>query len=609
MRNKRHPMTQPGKFFAHVFNTSCAVFIATSLSFSGYCLADEQAVNSGGVTVKEVALQAIEANPDVQASWHTFKASTQDIKVARSGYLPSVDLSASGGRAQRDYDGRDDYTTTQGEISLTQMLFDGFKTSGQVDYFKNSNLVRYYELMSQVETTALEAVKSFEDVKRTRELVELARANYAKHREVYAQIQDRTQSGVGRRVDLEQVAGRLALAESNLLTEAANLHDVTAHYLRVVGQLPPDNLLESHLADTNLPADIREMLLLAYQGNPAFHAAIKNISAAESKVKSERSGYYPKVELRARQVTNRNLDGFDERVDPKRFGDESAIELGLTYNLYAGGASRASVRRAYEDVNLAKDQRDQACMDLRQDTQIAYNDSKRIREQLMSLEQHKLSSDKVRNAYYEQFNIGQRTLLDLLDAENEYFQASRSLTIAKGDLEIAYARSLSAMGKLLVTLGITRDGLAVFKDIKIDDQLNINSSACPDMAPVELGRDQLITEVNNVSGDALFDLNSSKLKPEAQLKLNDLIARIKTTEKVVQIDIAGHTDNTGNDLLNANLSRARAQAVRDYFVLNGLQDIPMSVQGLGASKPIADNTTDAGRAANRRVEISVSRTR
>src|SRR5690606_30867951 len=123
----------------------------------------------------------------------------------------------------------------------------------------------------------------------------------------------------------------------------------------------------------------------------------------------------------------------------------SAVELAITYNLYSGGSNRAAVRRSLELVNQAKDQRDQACIDLRQDTQIAYNDSQRLREQLSALAQHRLSSDKVRTAYAEQFNIGQRTLLDVLDAENEYFQASRALIIAEVDLELAYARSLAAM--------------------------------------------------------------------------------------------------------------------------------------------------------------------
>jgi outer membrane protein, adhesin transport system len=179
-------------------------------------------------TLKDAALQAIESNPDVQASWHEFKAAALDVRVARAGYLPSVDVSATAGETSRDYDGRGTYSTAQGQVTLSQMLFDGFRTPGEVQRMDGIRLVRYYELLNQVETTALEAVRAYEEVRSNRDLVELARDNYAKHRGVYAQIEERASSGVGRRVDLEQVAGRLALAESNLLTEASTLHDVTA---------------------------------------------------------------------------------------------------------------------------------------------------------------------------------------------------------------------------------------------------------------------------------------------------------------------------------------------------------------------------------------------
>lgn len=558
-------------------------------------------------SVKDAALKAIESNPDVQASWHEFKASGLDVRVARAGYLPSVDVSASAGEASRDYDGRGTYSTAQGQVTLTQMLFDGFRTSGEVKRMDGIRLVRYYELLDTVETTALEAVRAYEDVKTNRELVELARNNYAKHRDVYAQIEERVSTGVGRRVDLEQVAGRLALAESNLLTEASNLHDVTARYLRVVGQLPASELSPSQLSNQQLPPSIREALVLAYQGNPGFHAAIKNISAAQAAVSVERSGYYPKAELRARGVTNRNQSGFDNRTDPDPWGDENAVELAITYNLYSGGANRAAVRRSLEQVNQAKDLRDQACVDLRQTTQIAYNDSQRLQERLISLQQHRLSSDKVRSAYAEQFNIGQRTLLDLLDAENEYFQASRALVIAQGELETAHARSLAAMGSLLPALGIVRDGLGILHDVKVEDSLQVSAAACPDDAPVALGRADLISELTPVSGDALFDLGSSELKPGAAQQLDKLVANIKATPKVVQIKIEGHTDNTGTDALNVPLSKARAQRVRDYLVLNGLETIPMTVDGFGATRPVADNTTLAGKAANRRVDVTVTR--
>lgn len=557
-------------------------------------------------TVHDAAIQALETNPDVQEAWHSFKAASHQVGEARSGYMPSVDLSANTGKNSRDFDGRDRYTSSQGQVSLTQSLFEGFRTVGQVEHFEGSRLVRYYSLLESVEATAFETVRAFEDVRRERQLLASARDNYAKHQEVFAQIEERVTSGVGRKVDLEQVAGRLALAETNLLTEASNLHDVTARYLRIVGQLPATDLQESNLAQSKLPANIREALQLAYQGNSGFHAAVKNIAAMQANVKVERSGYFPKAELRARQVVSRNTNGFDDRVDAARYGDESAVELAITYNLFAGGATRSAVRRALEEVNQAKDLRDKACVDLRQNTQIAFNDTQRIREQLKSLEQHRRSSDKVRIAYGEQFKIGQRSLLDLLDAENEYFQANRSYTNAQADLNIAYGRVLAAMGKLLPALNITRDSLTQVKGVKVDDKIT-TGSACPVDVEEGFARKDLISELIRISGDALFDTDSSVLTAQAAQKLDGLVQQIKATPKVMQIKIDGHTDNSGTDMINIPLSKARAESVKHYLILNGLDQIDYQTDGYGATRPVGDNSTEAGKAANRRVEITVLR--
>lgn len=557
--------------------------------------------------IKASVLQAIEANPNVQLRFHAFQAATHEVSGARSGYLPSVDVSASIGQANRDYDGRGSYRRNQAEISLRQMLFDGFRTSSQVRYFDNAQQVRFYELLNSLEVTALEVVQAYEEVVRTRALVALARENYQKHRQVLAQIEERVSSGVGRRVDLEQVAGRLALAETNLLTEASNLHDASARYLRAVGDLPAENLRPVDLKDAALPAEITDALHMAYTGNPGFHAAIKNIAVAQETVNIERSGYFPRAEIRARQSTTSNNSGFDERFDDDRYGDEGVIELALTYNLYNGGANRAAIRRSLAEVNLAKDQRDQACLDLRQTTQIAYNDTQRIHEKLVSLEQHRLASDKVRVAYGEQFNIGQRTLLDVLDAENEFFQASRAHVSAASELTVARARTLAAMGNLLPALGIGRQGLSLIAEVGIEKLRVDAASACPAYAPQALTRDDLISDVTPLSSDALFAHNSSALTAASMHRLDQLLQTIKATPKVVEVRIEGHTDNTGNDAVNLPLSKARAQSVRDYLVLNGLEMVNIKVDGFGSSRPVADNQTEAGRSANRRVEVIVTR--
>ena len=165
------------------------------------------------------------------------------------------------------------------------------------------------------------------------------------------------------------------------------------------------------------------------------------------------------------------------------------------------------------------------------------------------------------------------------------------------------------MGSLLPEVGVVREGVGILHNLKVNDELNVTESACPDIAPEALSRNDLVRELTPVSADALFDTNSSKLKPDATARLDALIANIKATDKVVATEIIGHTDSSGSDALNIPLSKARAQSVRDYFVLNGLESLPMTTDGMGASRPVADNTTEVGKMANRRVEIIVSRRR
>lgn len=551
---------------------------------------------------RDVVLRALEYNPEVQAAWNTYQAATHNVGTARGQYLPSVDLTASTGKQRRDFDDRDDYDINSAEISLTQMLFDGFRVSGEVSRLDSARQVRYLELLDTVDNLALESFEVAENLVRYRKLLKLARSNYQEHLDVQGQIGDRVDQGVGRRADLDQVDGRVALAESNLLTEAANLHDVTAKYLRLVGDLPPERLVPNDLQSEPLPDSVKEVLYAAYQGNPGFHAAIKNIAAAQASVRTQRSGYYPRVELRARYGTQQNLGVFDDRLDPDDFGDEGAIELALTYNLFNGGSDRAAVKRSLSEVNTAKDQRDVACVNLRQTTQIAYNNTHSLEERLISLGQHREASDRVRRAYSEQFQIGQRTLLDLLDAENEYFQSSRAYINGQHELNIAYARVLESMGKLLVALNIVPDDLPLAEDLD-EDLADIDvepSAACPALSPSALSRDDLINRVVTYEADNLFADNSSVLNNSAMNQLDQLLARYgNQSGRVAEVIIAAQSSEANPSSVSRSLARARVTAVRDYLVINGIDAGRVAVQ------PASDPEGALVRPATDRIEITV----
>lgn len=403
-------------------------------------------------TLKDVAQRAVLNSPEVTSKWHNYKAADEEIGVARGGYFPRVDLTAGSGREslRQPSAAERDYTRSGYMLSLNQMLFDGFATRNEVRRLGKAKLVRYYELLDASENVALEAGRAYLDVLRYRHLVDLAKDNYVQHKATYDQIQRRTQSGVGRRVDFEQAGSRLALAEINLVTESANLHDVTARFQRLVGAQPEAAIVAPTLVGSAFPEQAKAALDTLHKKNPALLAATENIEAAQYEINTRRAAYSPKLDFRARTDQTKNYLGDTGQRDYK------VAELVVSWNLFNGGSDRAREKQTIEKKNLAFDLREKACRDTRQTLLIAYNDVLRLKEQSLHHARQVALLEKTRNAYRDQFNIGQRTLLDLLDTENELLSARRSAANADTDLSLAYLRTYAGMGTLLEYLGLQR---------------------------------------------------------------------------------------------------------------------------------------------------------
>lgn len=434
---------------------------------------------SAASTLQDAVRKALVSNPEVQASWHAFMSSQYEQDAARGGYYPRLDLTSNIGRQKLNPPGAatTDLNRRGTALTLNQMLYDGFATRDEVARLAHAKRVRYYELLDTSEQTTLEAARAYYDVLRYRELSRLAQENFAQHEQIFNQIQQRVQAGVGRRVDLEQAGGRLALAHSNMLTEASNLHDVSARYLRIVGELPPGEMIAPALLKQGIPPNVEDALKLAFQGNPAFNAAIENVRSAQADARGRESAFHPRLDLRASRDVSHNVDGISGRRD------EQTVELVLNYNLFRGGADRARMKQFAERLSLSKELRDKSCRDIRQTLSIAFNDIRNLSQQLGYLDQHQLAIEKAREAYRSQFDIGQRTLLDLLDTENEYFQARRAYTNATTDHAIAHARTLAGMGELMRTLEVARDGLPSPAELGHDSTGVDPDGQCPIAAP------------------------------------------------------------------------------------------------------------------------------
>ena len=430
-------------------------------------------------TLKDAAQQAVLGNPDVLERWHAYQASDNERGAAAGAHLPRLDLSAAVGREHRDDPlQRNNYSRYSGNLTLTQMLYDGFATRNEVQRLDHARRVRLFELRDASETAALEAGRAYLDVLRYRKLVDLAEENYVRHRAVLEQIQRKVQAGVGRRVDLEQASGRLALAEANLLTETANLHDVSARFQRVVGQIPAKDLVAPAGLGKGLPADAATALKTAEAHSPALLAAIENVRSADASAAVRQAAYQPRFDLRLRRDRGSNATGL------LGYTNNSTAEVVMTWNLFNGLSDRDRSRQFVELANVARDQRDKSCRDVRQTVAIAFNDTRKLAEQLTYLDQHQLSTEKARDAYRKQFDIGQRTLLDLLDTENELFQSRRAYVNAEYDLAIAQARTQAGFGNLLATLGLSTADQSLLPDLADGAAGAEAPERCPAEAPV-----------------------------------------------------------------------------------------------------------------------------
>jgi adhesin transport system outer membrane protein len=170
---------------------------------------------------------------------------TGEQDAAKGAWFPKIDLSVESGKKNSLSPGvtsADSYNNSKTTLELRQMLFDGYSTNINVRRLGHSRLALYYELLSVSDQIALGTVNAYIDVLRYRGLVTLARDNYTNHADVHTRIEGRVKAGVGRRVDLEQAAGRMALAESNWAIEVSNLRDVSIRYQRLVGEAPADIL-------------------------------------------------------------------------------------------------------------------------------------------------------------------------------------------------------------------------------------------------------------------------------------------------------------------------------------------------------------------------------
>ncbi|BES85762.1 agglutination protein [Pectobacterium araliae] len=405
-------------------------------------------------TLQEAIKSTLYTHPEVSASINSRFSAEHDLRAAKGGYLPSITLNAGVGREETDSPStrasankRTELSRQESSIALNQTVFDGFATSSEVGRQRATVNSRAYKVLNTSEATALDAVQVYLSVLQRQEFVRLAEANLASHERIYDQIRLRSEQGVGRLADLDQAEARLAQARNNSLTEKTNLDDAKINYMSIVGKVP-ENLVMPDASAIKLPSSLEEAQRLMLENSPALKSAESDIEATQQQYETSKSTFYPRLNVELSRTMNNNVDG------TRGQNNEWQAMLRMRYNLYEGGSTKASMESKAYQVKEAQDVRNNALRLLNEELKLAWSALNNSRQQVPIAAEYADRSMKVRTAYQKQFGLGERTLLDLLDSENELFTAQRRLVEVRFIALYTEYRITSRMGELLDRLAI-----------------------------------------------------------------------------------------------------------------------------------------------------------
>ncbi len=414
------------------------------------------------LTINEALVHVINTNPEVRNRIENYRVVEKDKTIAFSGYLPVVDVQGSIG--ERRYDdtiagyNTDNYQYTEAFIRARQNLFHGFGTQNDVEQQDKRLISAEYYLMEKVSQLGLEMIETYLNILEAKKVLTLSIENHEVHKEYYSKIKQRTLSGAGSQGDMEQISGRMALSQSNVIVAQNNLLDAETNFLRIYGYgatISASDLQESNINMTLIPKTLENAEELAERQYPSLLSVKKNIEALNAGYRQSKENYYPSVDLELKQnYYDNDADSFSGSALRDEI-DQTTIMVIATWNLYNGGADDALVETSAARMFEESDRMLNAKRLVSERLRLSWAAKERLAEQLKYLRQHRDFSKKTHEAYNEEFNLGQRTLLDVLDVKNEYFLSRKAYISAQYAEKLARYRVIENVGNLPKIVSVT----------------------------------------------------------------------------------------------------------------------------------------------------------
>lgn len=402
---------------------------------------------------KENIQAAVENHPRTAAAIAQRDSYRFRQREARAGLYPTLDVGVSGRyRLAEDYELRADNITERSRrkqsarASLTgrQLLYDGGQTSSRIASAKHSFTAAHQEYDLTASQVALMAVEMHFQVTYQRDRQKLHGEIIADHKDMLGKVELRYKSGRGAQRDVALLQSRLALAEAEASSVRKNLEASLSQYEEIYG-FAPETLKNPQIA-LNIPPTLGAALETGFQYSPSLSRASAMTQASKSGMAAEKADRLPHLSLEL-AATKYDLDRGNDDYDVTG-------QLVVNYNLYSGGATTARIARSLKDYDRARHQETETNRRVTREIKVAYQNISSHNDRVAALKRATDASLRNSQQLLEQFEATGGSLLSLLEAKKDYYQAREQYMASLVEKDILHYSLLDVMGTLNSTLNI-----------------------------------------------------------------------------------------------------------------------------------------------------------
>ena len=432
------------------------------VAFAAFLLS---AAGSGNaLTLREAVESTLATNPAIGAAVAGRRASRYQLRQAQGRRLPT--LEALGDTGSQKFvktelesanalvpcgpgciEVQDRWRNRQFmSLTVRQTLFQGWDRAN--DIYKSAARVDAAALrvLERSEALALDAIEAYIDVRRHYDIIDIARQNVSRHRQILELVRARKEGGKAPISEVDQTLERLAAAEAVIGQVQEALLNAKAKFRRVIGLEPGQTNPVSYPRGLQLSRHAAVDTGLA--NNPVIRAADADADVARFEYKQSKSGYFPTLSLEGTARWAEDIDGSVGR------NDELTGKLVLSWSLFEGLIKvnrRRELAERWAQAQLERDVRAREIVEVIDRALAAYETGK---QRVQSFEEQVAANRKVVKTYFEEYELSKRSLLDLLDAENAMFSSRFQLTSTRAVHLFSAYQLLAGTGQLLNSLGI-----------------------------------------------------------------------------------------------------------------------------------------------------------